>query len=154
MMCRLLSSTLQHYTLYVLKKFLEVSPTALQLFREDRVWDVMFSEYFFYLGLGDCKNMIPSRNEEAMVGGSSPGKESSAQKHEDDARVICPQGCGDVSYSHIPESVDTEPLRLEVISFVELAATVNGTSDNLVRSLLLNLPFEVSRHWFKSTCGC
>ena len=108
---------------------------ALQLFREDRVWDVMFSEYFFYLGLGDCKNMIPSRNEEAMVGGSSPGQENSAQKYEDDASVICAQGCRDVSYSHIPESVDTEPLRLEVISFVELAATVNGTSDNLVRFL-------------------
>jgi hypothetical protein len=34
----------------------------------------------------------------------------------------------------IPDSMDMEPLRLEVISFVELAATVNGTQNNLVRT--------------------
>ncbi|CAK9237200.1 unnamed protein product [Sphagnum troendelagicum] len=130
---RLLSSTLQHYTLCVLKKLLELSPSVLQLYQEDGVWDVMFSQYFFYFGLGDYimqgfettagstmgSSLVVTANRtvcEAPLSAST-GIEDGAD-HED--YVI-----------RIPDSMDMEPLRLEVISFVELAATVNGTQNNL-----------------------
>lgn len=112
----------------MLKKLLEVSPTVLQLFRDDRVWEVMFSEYFFYFGLGDYSKRITKKSE-----GSSTAVEGITSKGpEADAYKIGDEESDDDTIPQIPESVDTEPLRLEVISFVELAATVNGTSNNWV----------------------
>ncbi|XP_024540202.1 BEACH domain-containing protein B isoform X1 [Selaginella moellendorffii] len=79
----LLSSDLQRNIITVFKKMLAVSSAVLQLFRDEGVWTVMFSNDFFYFGL--------------------EGK----------------------------ESLETQPLQLEVISFVELAATTSGNSNNL-----------------------
>ncbi|EFJ19512.1 hypothetical protein SELMODRAFT_110788, partial [Selaginella moellendorffii] len=74
---------LQRNIITVFKKMLAVSSAVLQLFRDEGVWTVMFSNDFFYFGL--------------------EGK----------------------------ESLETQPLQLEVISFVELAATTSGNSNNL-----------------------
>ncbi|KAH9551888.1 hypothetical protein CY35_09G037400 [Sphagnum magellanicum] len=129
---RLLSSTLQHYTLCVLKKLLELSPSVLQLYQEDGVWDVMFSQYFFYFGLGDY-----SMQGFEATAGSAMGSSLvvTAKRTVCEAPLSASTGIEDGAdhedyIIQIPDSMDMEPLRLEVISFVELAATVNGTQNN------------------------
>ncbi|CAK9883045.1 unnamed protein product [Sphagnum jensenii] len=137
---RLLSSTLQHYTLCVLKKLLELSPSVLQLYQEDGVWDVMFSQYFFYFGLGDY-----SMQGFETTAGSTMGSSLvvTASRTVCEAPLSASTGIEDGAdhedyVIQIPDSMDMEPLRLEVISFVELAATVSGTQNNLAecRALL------------------
>ncbi|CAK9238386.1 unnamed protein product, partial [Sphagnum troendelagicum] len=129
---RLLSSTLQHYTLCVLKKLLELSPSVLQLYQEDGVWDVMFSQYFFYFGLGEY-----SMQGFETTAGSTMGSSLvvTANRTVCEAPLSASTGIEDGAdhedyVIQIPDSMDMEPLRLEVISFVELAATVNGTQNN------------------------
>lgn len=101
---------------------LETSPHILHIFHEDGIWDVMFSKYFFYFGLpledqvalgaqtGIVRKVVTEREEESFIGETDEFAEAE--------RVF--------------DSVDTEPLRLEVISFVELAATSEGSIDNMV----------------------
>ncbi|KAL2652898.1 hypothetical protein R1flu_021026 [Riccia fluitans] len=120
-MLRPVSTTLQHYVLFVMKKMLETSPHVLHIFHEDGIWDVMFSKYFFYFGLpledqvalgaqkGFFRKVVVEEVEEPVTGETDKA--------------------GDVK--QLLDSVDSEPLQLEVISFVELAATAEGSIDNM-----------------------
>lgn len=129
---RLLSSTLQHYVLYVFKKMLEISPSVLQLFREHGVWTVMFTEYFFYFGL-EAGMLQKDVEKLSMEGLDWLSASSSWQLFASSERSR--EGF---------DAVDTEPLRIEVISFVELAATSGGSTYNLVRRYLLLSFFSLS----------
>ncbi|BBM99563.1 hypothetical protein MPTK1_1g22060 [Marchantia polymorpha subsp. ruderalis] len=113
-MLRPVSTTLQHYVLFVLKKMLETSPHVLHIFHEDGIWDVMFSKHFFYFGL--------ALEDQVAVGGKKVA----------DRKVVM-EGVEEpvIQTDKVFDSVDTEPLRLEVISFVELAATAEGSNDNM-----------------------
>ncbi len=120
----------------MLKKLLELSPSVLQLYQEDGVWDVMFSQYFFYFGLGDYSMQGFETTAGSTMGSSLvvTAKGTVCEAHLSASTGI-EDGADHEDYIiQIPDSMDMEPLRLEVISFVELAATVNGTQNNLVRT--------------------
>ena len=115
--CRPCSTTLQHYVLYVFKKMFAASLGILSLFHEEGLWDVMFSEHFFYFEMSSNISIDGRRLSDAQVLYSS----------------------GIFDHGDHEEIIDSEPLRLEVISFVELAATANSSYDNAVKILLHSL---------------
>mgnify|MGYP006889250761 FL=1 len=90
------------------------SPGILSLFHEEGLWDVMFSEHFFYFEMSSNISVDGRRLSDAQVLYSS----------------------GIFDHGDHEEIIDSEPLRLEVISFVELAATANSSYDNAVKILL------------------
>lgn len=112
-------STLQHSVLSTFRKVLTSSPAYLEVLRDEGIWDLLFSENFFYFGpafdesSGDCC----SGDEEYILSSSNcldPMKASGAQL-----------------------------LQMDLISFVELAATSNGSAHNLVNSIGSSLHFLV-----------
>lgn len=129
---RILSSTLQRRILYVLRKILTASPTILQTFREEGVWNLLFSEYFFYFKLdtGGFSSETVLLSESAKKG--SIGYDSASKQS------------GDPSF-HKYENLNLtqiETIQMEVISFVEFAATLNGCGDNLPECSALMDAFE------------
>ncbi|MCO5595748.1 hypothetical protein L7F22_049796 [Adiantum nelumboides] len=97
------SSTLQHYTLHVFKKMLAASPTVLAVFREEGLWEVVFSKYFFYYEMDAAADSVDQESSQKEVN----------------------------TFLHPYEKgADSEPLQLEVISLVELAATASGSYEN------------------------
>lgn len=107
---------------------LAACPGVLSLFHEEGLWEVMFSEYFFYFEMS---------SDIAMDG-----------RRLSDVQVLYSSGIFD--YGDHEEIIDSEPLRLEVISFVELAATANNSNDNLVNIRIHMVPSAISR--FKVRC--
>ncbi|BFG19464.1 hypothetical protein CerSpe_057380 [Prunus speciosa] len=99
---RVFVNTLQHCVLNAFRKVLVSSPASLKVFRDEGIWELIFSENFFYFGpasddlSGEC-----CRYDE------SPPELLSA-------------------FSGI-----NNILQMEVISFVEFAATSNGSAHNL-----------------------
>lgn len=85
------------------------SLAILSIFHEEGLWEAMFSEHFFYL---EMEVFSIERSQETIQDEVTPGLLNFTQNY---------------------ESMDSEPLRLEVISFVELAATATGSLDNGVR---------------------
>eukprot|EP01018_Ginkgo_biloba_P014188 Gb_28819 [translate_table: standard] len=117
---RILSSTLQHFLLCVFQKILSVTPTVLPTFREEGVWDLMFSEYFFYFKVGVEGNSSPILlDPEAVEKASSAHILMSEQS-------TCPSPYKNENSNLL----ENEIFQMEVISFVEFAATINGRSDN------------------------
>ncbi|CAL5385752.1 unnamed protein product [Camellia sinensis] len=108
-----LPSPLSHYALFAFRKVLVSSPSLLDVFRAEGVWDLIFSENFFYFGpasaecFGELRKYdeVPPWNLE--IYSSSDGLGSQLNGSEVDI------------------------LQIEVISFVEFAATLNGSSHNL-----------------------
>ncbi|KAA8528370.1 hypothetical protein F0562_035725 [Nyssa sinensis] len=105
---------LQHYVLFALRKVLVLSPSLLDVFRAEGVWDLIFSENFFYFGPASaefsgeyCTDnvVLPPWNFEAFSSSS---------------RINSQVNIGDI-----------ETLQIEVISFVAFAATSDGSSHNL-----------------------
>lgn len=92
---------------------LAASPAVLSLFHEEGLWEVMFSEHFFYFDM-EIEVLSGERSQESFQDGAIRGL---------------------LNFTHNDESIDSEPLRLEVISFVELAATSTSSFDNGVRAL-------------------
>lgn len=115
--CRVFVNTLQHCVLNAFRKVLVTSPVSLKVFREEGIWELTFSENFFYFGPAsddlsrECCTYDEFLNFELLS--TSSGTNSQAQV------------CG------------IEILQMEVISFVEFAATSNGSAHNLVGSLVL-----------------
>ena len=137
---RLQSTTLQHYVLHVFKKMLEGAPAVVNLFRKDGVWELVFSEWFFYFGFGDSNRFAEGGKKSGSNSGltfKSPWKIQKAPS------LNVNINAGNLNLEDfaltIFVSADTEPLRLEVISFLELAATTSGISDNLVTFDSLNI---------------
>lgn len=108
---RVFVNTLQHCVLDAFRKVLVVSPVLLEVFRDEGMWDLIFSENFFYFG-------PPS---EGSSGECCTYNESSPRNFDSTTN------CGD---NQVKASV-VEILQMEVISFVEFAATFSGSAHNL-----------------------
>lgn len=118
--CRIFVNTLQNSVLHAFRTILVSSPLLLEVFREEGIWDLIFSENFFYFGPASEGSSIEccTYNE-----GSLSNSEIYASNYTD-----C-QG----------KAVGVEILQMEVISFVEFAATFSGSAHNLVGLLLYPL---------------
>ncbi|MBA0798001.1 hypothetical protein Gohar_008640 [Gossypium harknessii] len=97
---------MQHCALNAFKKVLTSSAPLLEVFRKEGIWDLIFSENFFYFG---------SSSEECYEV-STPYPDGSPKKVEE--------------YS-ASGSTGIQILQIEASSFVELAATSNGSIHNL-----------------------
>lgn len=105
---------MQRYVLFAFKKVLLSSPSLLNIFRAEGVWDFIFSENFFYFspapaeffrdyGIGNVFSLTNEYSGSSLV-----------------------EYQADLSEIGI--------LQLEAISFMEFAATLTGSSYNLVGS--------------------
>lgn len=101
----------------------------VNLFRKDGVWELVFSEWFFYFGFGDSIR-FPERGKRS--GPKSGVTFKSTWKIQKAPSLYSGNPNPEEFALSSFVSSDTEPLRLEVISFLELAATTSGISDNLV----------------------
>ena len=109
--CRIFVNALQNSVLHAFRTILVSSPSLLEVFREEGLWDLIFSENFFYFGPASERSSI-----EELLSNS----EIYASNYSD-----C-QG----------KAVGVEILQMEVVSFVEFAATFSGSTHNLVGLLL------------------
>lgn len=121
---RVFSGALQHYVLEDFKKVLVSTPMSIEVFREEGIWDLIFSENFFYSGpspeenSGDYCIYNPDFTRKLEI--SSPSNDKKIES----------------------ENSNFEILQMEVISFLELAATCNGSSHNLPELSALLDAFE------------
>lgn len=95
---------MQHYVLCTFRKLLISAPALLKSFREEGLWDLIFSEKFFYFG------------------------SSLDYIQENDQLIDAPKSINSKSFS----VADVNVLQAEAISFLEFAATLNENSNNLV----------------------
>ncbi|KAG6608127.1 BEACH domain-containing protein B, partial [Cucurbita argyrosperma subsp. sororia] len=109
---RVLANALQHSVLAAFRKFLVSSPVSLEIFREEGIWDLFFSENFFYFG--------PAFEEFTLESWTN-----------NDDFLEKPETYYATS-SNCPPKVDgVDLIQIEVISFVEFAATSCGSAHNL-----------------------
>ncbi|KAF7830030.1 BEACH domain-containing protein B isoform X1 [Senna tora] len=83
---------------------------TLEFFREEGIWDLIFSENFFYFDLASEENdgeTFAQTEKSEMFSASS-------------------------SISSVAKVGGVNSLQMEVISFLEFAATSNGNAHNLV----------------------
>lgn len=90
---------------------------SLEIFREEGIWDLFFSENFFYFG--------PAFEEFFL---------ESCTNNDDDF-LEKPETYYATS-SNSPKADGADIIQIEVISFVEFAATSCGSAHNLVSYLL------------------
>ncbi|EXB79620.1 BEACH domain-containing protein lvsC [Morus notabilis] len=108
---RIFINTLQHGILDAFRKVLVALPASLDVLREEGIWELIFSENFFYFELSSedsvesCTYYESPREREAY---------SSSNTVDNQAKIH-----------------GVEILQMEVISFVEFAATSNGSAHNL-----------------------
>ncbi|CAM0946806.1 unnamed protein product [Alopecurus aequalis] len=112
----ILANTLQNYMLCTFRKVLISAPVLLKSFREEGLWDLIFSEKFFYFGSSvECIHQIvgDTQNDHFIDATESTGSKSNL--------------------------ADVNILQSEAISFLEFAATLNENTNNLSEcSALLN----------------
>ncbi|XP_062098924.1 BEACH domain-containing protein B isoform X2 [Humulus lupulus] len=122
---RVFIKTLQYCILVAFRKVLVEFPLSLDVFREEGIWEFIFSESFFYFGPAseDVSAEFCTYNE-------------SLTKNEA------------YSISHItdnqPKIYGVQILQRELISFVEFAATLSGSAHNLPELSALLDAFEQS----------
>ena len=109
---RILAKTIQLYTIRTFRRVLVLAPALLTAFREEGVWDLIFSEDCFYFGssVEDIQFHIVTENN---VRNNRIATESES------------------SYR-----TDVNILQVEAISFLEFAATLNENTYNLVTNFL------------------
>ncbi|XP_060199082.1 BEACH domain-containing protein B [Lycium barbarum] len=118
--------TLQHHVLSAFRKILVLLPSLLHVFRAEGAWDFIFSENFFYFGLAS----LGSSDDSLSKKGSS-----------DD----CTEHCCDSNDRSTSLSIhELEALQTEVVSFLEFAATLTGSSHNLPECSILLEALEQS----------
>lgn len=110
--CRVFVHILQHYVLSTFRKVLVSFPRLLDVFRDERVWDFVFSENFFYFG--------PVSSE--FLGANCSNSEILISRSEDFSKFTCMEGGG----------IEIDVLQAEAISLVEFAATLSENLHNLV----------------------
>ena len=126
---------------------LEGTPTVLNLFRKDGMWDVMFSEFFFYYGFGGLNLPSLKESKRSTKKGTTAQVTWAALKTSAlDVNMVADHMRSSTFPSSILAYGGDEALSLEVISFVELAATASGVSNNLVISFLVG--YSLSRRPF------
>nr|XP_029116201.1 BEACH domain-containing protein B isoform X4 [Elaeis guineensis] len=123
---RILANTLQHYILCAFRKVLVSAPVLLETFREERIWDLIFSEKFFYFrpSLEEVDEEIHAHSDSVLVNSELP---STAESSKDQAKPI---------------KVDI--LQVEAISFLEFVATLSGNTNNLPECSVLLETLEQS----------
>ncbi|XP_057986936.1 BEACH domain-containing protein B isoform X2 [Hevea brasiliensis] len=110
---RVFVNALQHSVLDTFGKVLALSPASLEVFREEGIWDLIFSENFFYFGPASEE----ISGEHCNYGGGFMGKlETKPPSSSTDGQT---------------KASSIEILQMEIISFVEFAATCNGIVHNL-----------------------
>lgn len=109
---------LQDTVLNAFKDVLSSSPMTLDIFREEGIWDLIFSENFFYFELASDS--------------SSGGRFAHAEKKSE-------MFSASSSVSSVSKVGGANSLQMEVISFLEFAATSNGSAHNLVGSSIFLL---------------
>lgn len=92
------------------------SPLLLEVFREEGIWELIFSENFFFFGPPSERSIECCTYNE----GSLSNSEIYATNYSD----------------YQGKAAGVEILQMEVISFVEFAATFSGSTHNLVCLLL------------------
>ncbi|KAM3682516.1 hypothetical protein ACJW31_12G078200 [Castanea mollissima] len=116
---RMFFNTLQCYVLQTFRKVLVSSTVLLEIFREEGIWDLIFSENFFYF--------VPASEE--FSGEYYTYNEGSPRKPEIYATSSSVDGQ--------VKSSGVEVLQMEIISLVEFAATSSGSAHNLPESSAL-----------------
>ncbi|KAI4388687.1 hypothetical protein MLD38_000993 [Melastoma candidum] len=129
---RVFMTTLQHYVLVAFRKALTSSSIWLEIFRDEGIWELLFSENFFYSGLLDKSVMADTGVGEGLTELSGA---RSSEFHD------IPKEFGAI-YS----------LQMEIISFVEFAAMSNGSVHNLPEISVLLDALEQSVHYPDLTC--
>ncbi|KAJ0790760.1 putative transcription factor WD40-like family [Helianthus annuus] len=109
---RIFLYSLQHYILFVFRKVLVLSPSLLDIFRSEGIWDFIFSEHFYF---GSGSTVIP----EAYINYSDVRPWS----NEPYTRSK--------SFNKQVQSNEADILQTNVISVVEFAATLDATSHNM-----------------------
>ncbi|XP_022633032.1 BEACH domain-containing protein B isoform X2 [Vigna radiata var. radiata] len=106
---RIFVSALQNTVLNAFRNLLSSSPTSLEIFRQEGIWDLMFSENFFHFASGS------DESAGQMFGYSEKSEILSASR----------------STGNTAEVNGVNSLQMEVISFVEFAATCSGNTQNM-----------------------
>lgn len=127
--------TLQHHALFAFRKILVLLPSLLHVFRAEGAWDFIFSENFFYFGLAS----LGSSDDSLSKKGSS-----------DDCNEQC---CDSNGRSTSLSLHELEALQIEVVSFVEFAATLTGSSHNLVSHSIFH-SFTLSDTFINTVALC
>lgn len=117
---RMFIYTLQHHVLSSFKKILVLLPSLLHVFRAEGAWDFIFSENFFYFGLASLGSSDDSLSKKGSSDDCTNGRTTSLSFHE------------------------VEALQTEVVSFLEFAATLTGSSHNLPECSILLEALEQS----------
>ncbi|CAN6454099.1 unnamed protein product [Victoria cruziana] len=115
---RILFGTLQQSILYTFRKLLASSPVLLEIFRAEGVWDLLFSENFFYFGLAseEAKENFSFCEQGRKYLGETLTFDCSGNLMEADESVTLPMG---------------------VVSLVEYAATLSINLHNLPECIVL-----------------
>ena len=119
---------MQQHILFAFKKVLLSAPSLIDVFRAEGVWDFIFSENFFYFGPAPAEYFgdNSSRNEVSLL---------------DDGGFY-----DSMNFEDVPSAKEVEPIQVEVISFMEFAATLSGSSHNLVGSSSILFDVAYVRH--------
>ncbi|KAH1245168.1 BEACH domain-containing protein B [Glycine max] len=106
---RVFVSTLQNTVLNAFRNLLSSSPMSLEIFHEEGIWDLIFSENFFYFesGSDESAGQIFADTEKSEI--------SSASR----------------STGNTEEVTGVNSLQMQVISFVEFASTSDGNTQNM-----------------------
>jgi len=112
--CRIFVSALQNTVLNAFRNLLSSSPMSLEIFRQEGIWDLMFSENFFYFpsGSDESAGQMFAYNEKSEILSASRSTGNTA------------------------EVSGVNNLQMEIISFVEFAATCSGNTQNMVCSFI------------------
>lgn len=106
---------MQHHALFAFKKVLRSGPSLIGVFRAEGVWDFIFSESFFYFD-------------------PAPADYSAENWSSNEAPLVEEEGYYGSTLVEDQNAKEVKRLQVEVISFIEFAATLSGCPHNLVGS--------------------
>ncbi|KAJ0974642.1 hypothetical protein J5N97_016607 [Dioscorea zingiberensis] len=110
---RILANTLQHFILFAFRKLLGFAPLLLEVFREEGVWDLIFSEKLFYFG--------PSMEEVALE----------IARHSEGVMINSELASSLEDSMNQAKANEVDILQVEAVSFLEFGATLGGNKNNL-----------------------
>ncbi|XP_047328635.1 BEACH domain-containing protein B isoform X2 [Impatiens glandulifera] len=109
--------TIQHYVLFAFRKLLVSTPTLIELLRAESIWDLVFSDNFFYFGSASGECLEYDRYSDVPIYGLDVSS-------------------GDLT-NQKAAGFEFDILQIEVVSFVEFVATLNGSSHNMPECYVL-----------------
>ncbi|KAK9080847.1 hypothetical protein SSX86_000606 [Deinandra increscens subsp. villosa] len=115
---RIFLYSLQHYVLFVFRKILILSPSLLDIFRSEGIWEFIFSEHFYF---GSGPTLIP----EAYINYSDvrPWSNEPYTRSKSTNKQV--------------QNNEADILQTNVISVVEFAATLDAASHNMPECAVL-----------------